>query len=99
MSEGQRYYLVCKCEGEREGALLGIFSNQKNFMDAISVSNINMKGTYIKGKRKNIAVSSGAVSQALTGRNLTIYKEDEPYIKVLVLYMNESNPVFKRANK
>jgi hypothetical protein len=97
-SAGQRYYLACKVD-EKSGntTIIGFFSNQKNMMDAISESNISLDDAYIVGSRKNKEVTSASVSSALQSSiNLTIMKNNMPYIKVLVFYMNALNPLFKK---
>lgn len=98
MAVGQRYYLACKVD-EKSGnnTIIGFFSNQKNMMDAIEASNISLKETYIVGSRKNKDVTNASVSSALQNSiNLTIMKNNLPYIKVLVFFMNELNHEFKK---
>lgn len=88
MSVTQRFYLACLAENNK---IIGLYSNQKQMMD-LGFSHLDMEDTYIKGSRKDKPVTAGNVSQGLTGRNLTIYKGGEPFIKVLVIHMNETNP-------
>lgn len=91
MSASQRFYLACLAE---DNTIIGLYSNQKQMMD-LGFSCVDMEDTYIKGSRKDKPVTAGNVSQGLTGRNLTIYKGGEPFIKVLVIHMNETNPKVK----
>lgn len=95
MADGQRYYLACEVNKEKTGRLIGIFSNQKNMMD-IGLSLYDLSTAYIVGQRKNKPVTTGNISQGLTGRNLTIMQDGEPFIKILVLYMNEANPEIRK---
>ena len=93
-SDTQRYYL-CSVENE-EGKqdLLVIFSNQKNLLTALEASNINLQECYITGSRKNLPVTAGNISRSLTGINLSIYREDKVFIRILVMTMNKTNPMF-----
>lgn len=101
MSATQRFYLACKVDKYTEkNTIIGIFSNQKNMMDAIEASSISLEGAYIEGSRKRKEVTNASVSAVLQNSiNLTIYKDGEPYIKVLVMYMNDTNPEFKKGKK
>lgn len=98
MSAGQRYYLACEVNSSGTGRLIGIFSNQKNMVDN-GLSLYDLSDAYIIGQRKNKPVTAGNISQGLTGRNLTIMKDNEPFIKILVVYMNEVNPDIKKENE
>jgi hypothetical protein len=98
MAEGQRYYLACEVNKEGTGRLIGIFSNQKNMFDK-GLSLFDLSDAYIIGQRKNKPVTAGNISQGLTGRNLTIMRDNEPFIKILVVYMNEANPEIKKENE
>lgn len=98
MASGQRYYLACKVdEMSGKNNIIGIFSNQKNMVDSIESSCISLEGAYIIGSRKNKEVTNASISAALQNNiNLTIMKDNEPFIKILIIYMNDLNPLYKR---
>lgn len=102
MASEQRFYLAYLCTEEGVARwLIGIFSNQNNLLKALrEESCIDLSGVYIQGTRKRQEVTNSSLSCALRdvpGCNL--FKDEIPYIKIIIMKMNELRDQFKKKEK
>lgn len=102
MASEQRFYLAYLCTEEGVARwFIGIFSNQNNLLKALrEESCIDLSGVYIQGTRKRQEVTNSSLSGALRdvpGCNL--FKDEIPYIKIIIMKMNELRDQFKKKEK
>lgn len=91
MSEKKIYTAVlCNPETGKTKTLIGVYTKVSIMVEKFLKGNFDLKNSYLIGKRKKVNVTNLNLNKEFNALgHVTIFKDDEPYIKILKHHLNE----------